>query len=144
MSILDSLTQQMKDAMRAHDQMRLDALRMLISAIKYAMVDTPEMNEEAVVAVLSKEAKKRKEAAASYRLAGRIDQAEKEEFELSLVEEYLPKMLSEEEAKVKISDILKNTNESNMGEVMKMVMSELKGQADGGMVSKIVKEMLAK
>jgi uncharacterized protein len=89
MTILMQLTDDMKAAMKAQDPARLSAIRMLISAIKYAIVDSPEMSEEVVVSILIKEAKKRREAATAYRTAGREEQAKGEEFELSVIQTYL-------------------------------------------------------
>lgn len=145
MTILTQLTEDMKNAMRAHDSARLSAIRMLISAIKYAMVDTPDMDELAVTAVLSKEAKKRREAVVAYRDAGREEQAKAEEFELGLIEQYLPKMMSEDEVRNQLTASgAQLAAAANFGEAMKMAMTELKGKAEGGVVSKVVKEMLAR
>lgn len=142
MTILANLTERMKTAMKARDAAMLSAVRMLVSAIKYAMVDSPEISEEGVVAVLAKEAKKRKEAALAYRAGNRPELAEKEEFELALIEEYLPKMMGEEEVREKVAKILAGAAVTNIGEAMKLVLPEFKGKADAGVVSKIVKEML--
>jgi len=140
-SLLDQLTGEMKTAMKAGDKRRLGVVRMLISAIRYAEIDTPEMTDEAIIAVLSKEAKKRRESIVAYREAGRDEQLEQEEYELALIEEYLPKMMEESEVRVEVKRILDNAGEiDNFGMVMNLVMKELKGKADGGVVSKIVKE----
>jgi len=143
MSILTDLQDQMKMAMRSRDQARLDALRLMVSAIKYVQVDTPELDDAGVIQVLTKEAKKRREAILAFKEAGRADQAAQEEYELKLIEEYLPKMMSEDEVRVVVNTILKDVANISMGEAMKMVQVELKGKADGGTVSKIVKELIA-
>lgn len=146
MSILAKLTEEMKTAMKARDAARLSAVRMLISSLKYALVDKPEMTEEDEVAVLTKEAKKRRESVLAYRSGGREELAKTEEFELSVIEQYLPKMMSEEEVRGKAQQLLSN-NESritNIGEAMKLVLGELKGQADSSVVAKVVKELLTK
>lgn len=142
MTILDQLTDQMKNALREHDSARLSAIRMLISAIKYAMVDTPDIDEAGVIAILSKEAKKRREAIEAYKAAGRMEQAEGEEFELTIIEGYLPKMLSEEEIKAKLQGISDKLAGKNMGEAMKIAMGEMKGSAEAGVVAKVVRELL--
>ena len=134
----------MKVAMKARDSARLSAVRMLISALKYALVDKPEMTEADEVAILTKEAKKRRESVLAYRSGGREELAKTEEFELSVIEQYLPKMMSEEEVREKAQQLLSN-NESritNIGDAMKLVLGELKGQADSSMVAKVVKELL--
>jgi len=148
MSILNTLTDEMKNAMKARDQVRLDAIRMLISAIKYAMVDLraqagkPDLDEAGMMAVLAKEAKKRREAVEAYRAAGRSESADKEQFELTLIEGYLPKMMSEEEIVEKLGTVKEQLMGKNMGEAMKLAREILGAGAEGGVVAKVVKELL--
>lgn len=136
--------------MKARDTARLSAVRMLISSLKYALVDLhaqagkPEMTEADEVAILTKEAKKRRESVLAYRSGGREELAKTEEFELSVIEQYLPKMMSEEEVRGKLSVISAQWAGKNMGEVMKMALAELAGQADSAVVAKVVKELLSK
>lgn len=145
MSILTDLQDQMKTAMRSHDQARLDALRLMVSAIKYVVVDKPDLDDEGMVAVLSKEAKKRRESIVAYKVAGREEQAEQEQYELNLIEDYLPKMMSEDEVREKVKSVKGEvTSEMNFGEIMKLAMKAVSGQSDGATVSKIVKELFAK
>lgn len=144
MSILQKLTDEMRVAMKARDSARLSAVRMLISALKYELVDKPEMTEADEVAILTKEAKKRRESVLAYRSGGREELAKTEEFELSVIEQYLPKMMSEDEVKVKLSEISGDLVGRNMGEVMKLALAELSGKADPGVVAKVVKELLSK
>ncbi len=145
MSILTDLQDQMKTAMRSHDQARLDALRLMVSAIKYSVVDKPDLDDEGMVAVLSKEAKKRRESIVAYKAAGREEQAEQEQYELNLIEDYLPKMMSEDEVREKVKSVKGEvTSEMNFGEIMKLAMKAVSGQSDGATVSKIVKELFTK
>lgn len=144
MSILSDLQDQMKNAMKAHDQARLDALRLMVSSIKYAMVDAPEMGDEQVVEVLKKEAKKRREAIEAYKASGRSEQAEQEQYELNLIEEYLPKMMSEEEVRIKVSEALGSAKPENFGMAMNVSMKAVAGMSEGAVVSKIVKELFGK
>lgn len=144
MGILATLQDEMKNAMKARDQARLDAIRLLISSIKYAEVDTPNMCDEQIVAVLSKEAKKRREAVEAYTAAGRSESAEKEKFELSIIEAYLPKMMGEEEVRAKVAEVLSSKQFESFGLAMGACMGALKGQADSAMVSRIVKELFGK
>lgn len=146
MSLLVTLQDEMKTAMKARDQARVDALRFIISAIKYAMVDAPDLDDGGIVAVLTKEAKKRRESIVAYTSAGRTELADKEKYELAIIESYLPKMMSEEEVRAKVQALLQN-NElriTNYGEAMKAVMKEVGGKAEGGVVAKVVKELLGK
>ena len=142
MSILTNLQDEMKTALKAQDSRRLSAIRMLISAIKYVQVDKPDLDDAGMLAVLSKEAKKRREAIEAYTAAGRIEQAAGEQYELTLIEGYLPKQLTTEEIRAKLEAIRDQLAGKNMGEAMKVAMAELKGQAEGGVVSGIVRELL--
>lgn len=144
MSILQKLTDEMKVAMKARDSARLSAVRMLISSLKYALVDKPEMTEADELAILTKEAKKRWESVLAYRSGGREELAKTEEFELSVIEQYLPKMMSEEEVREVASAKLEGKSGINIGEAMKLVLGELKGRADSSVVAKVVKELLTK
>lgn len=141
MSVLIALQDEMKAAMKAHDQARLDALRLLVSAIKYFQVDNPDMTDEQVAGVLAKEAKKRREAIEAYKAAGRTESAEKEQFELNLIESYLPKMMSEDEVRDKVKKVLESGEFDNFGKAMNAAMKEIGKDAEGGMVAKIVKEL---
>ncbi len=142
MSILTNLQDEMKTALKAQDSRRLSAIRMLISAIKYVQVDKPDLDDAGMLAVLSKEAKKRREAIEAYTAAGRTEQAAGEQYELTLIEGYLPKQLTTEEIRAKLEAIRDQLAGKNMGEAMKVAMAALKGQAEGGVVSGIVRELL--
>jgi uncharacterized protein YqeY len=143
MSILITLQDEMKSAMKARDQVRLDALRLMVSSIKYAQVDSPNISDEQIVAVLQKEAKKRREAIEAYKSAGRNEALAKEQYELKLIEDYLPKSLSEEEVRAKVKEALETAKPDNFGMAMKAAMTAVGGQSDGGTVAKIVKEFFA-
>lgn len=145
MSLLSELQEQMKVAMKAHDQARLDALRLMVSAIKYAQVDNPEMGDEQMLVVLAKEAKKRREAILAYKEAGRAEQAQQEQYELNLIEEYLPTVMSEDE----VRELLKANSEqltavADFGTAMKIAMKAVGSGADGATVARIVKELFSK
>lgn len=144
MTILMTLQDEMKVAMRARDQARLDAIRLMISAIKYAEVDTPNMGDDQIVSVLSKEAKKRREAIEAYTAAGRNEAADKEKFELSIIEAYLPTMMSEDEVRQKVKSVMEATKYDNFGMAMGAAMKAVGKGAEGAMVSKIVKEFFGK
>lgn len=143
MSLYDELKSQMKTAMKAGDKQRLSVVRMLISAINYVGIDE-ELNDEVVLQVLQKEAKKRREAIEAYSKAGREEQAKQEEYELSVIEEYLPKMMTTEEVEAKARELLADFEGNNMGQAIGLVMRELKGKAEGGIVAKVVKNVLSK
>jgi len=141
MTILNVLQDEMKVAMKAHDQARLDALRLMVSSIRYAEVDSPNLTDEQIVAVLVKEAKKRRESIVAYKAGGREELAEKEQYELSLIEEYLPKMMSEDEVRNLVKQALDEAKPANFGMAMNAAMKAVGKNAEGGTVAKIVKEL---
>ena len=141
MRLLITLQDEMKVAMKVRDQSRLDALRLMVSAIRYVEVDNPNLNDEQVVEVLKKEAKKRREAIEAYKAAGRQESVEKEQYELTLIESYLPKTMPEEEVRVKVKEALESAKPENFGMAMNAAMKAVGKDAEGGTVSKIVKEL---
>src|SRR5689334_16094089 len=108
----------MKTAMKARDQARLDALRLIVSAVRYAEVDSPNMSDEQIVAVLSKEAKKRRESIVAYEAAGRSEAAAQEKYELGIIEGYLPKMMDESVVRAKVQEVLSAHSYANFGLAM--------------------------
>jgi len=144
MTLLNELQDQMKVAMKAHDQARLDALRLMVSAIRYVEVDTPNLTDEQIFEVLKKEAKKRRESIVAYKENGRDEQAKQEEYELGLIEEYLPKMMGEDEVRTKVKEALEAAKPQNFGMAMNVSMKAVGGMSDGATVSKVVKELFGK
>jgi len=141
MSILTVLQDEMKVAMKARDQARLDALRLMVSSIKYAQVDLPGITDEQIVEVLKKEAKKRRESIVAYKDGGRTELADKEQYELTLIEEYLPKMMGEDDVRAKVKTALEAAKPANFGMAMNAAMKVIGKDAEGGMVAKVVKEL---
>lgn len=141
MTLLNTLQDEMKTAMKAHDQARLDALRLMVSAIRYVEVDTPNLADEQIIEVLKKEAKKRRESIEAYKVAGRADAAEQEQYELTLIESYLPKMMSEDEVRAKVKEALDTAKPANFGMAMNAAMKAVGKGAEGSTVAKIVKEL---
>lgn len=141
-------------ALKANDQTRLSTLRMLESAFNYERIAKQHvLTEDEEIDVIKREAKKRKDAIEAYsKVTGEgVDRAkekgEKEEKELKILEEYLPKQLSDEELEKLVADAIKATNASqmsDMGKVIGIVMGKAKGSVDGGRVSQMVKEKLIK
>lgn len=150
--MLDQLTDDIKDAMRAQDKVRLRTLRSLRAALQKKQIagrdgsgDETELPEQEVLSVIRKEAKQRKESIEQFAEGGRDDLVDKEKAELAIIEEYLPDPLSDEELHDIIDDIIEETGASSMadmGRVMGPAMSTLRGQVDGGRVQQIVKEKL--
>lgn len=143
MSLWQRLQEDMKTALKAGEREVLGVLRLLISAVKYAGIETQgEITDEVVVRVLQKEAKKRREAIEAYKQAGREELAEKERRELEVIKRYLPEMMSEAEVRKVVERVVKEREWGSFGELMGRVMKELKGKAEGRVVAKVVREML--
>ena len=149
MSLKDTLMQDLKEAMRAGAADRVSVLRLINSGLKNRAIEkktkgqSEELRDEDVMEVIQKEAKKRRESIEVFTKGGRPELASKEQAELSMIEAYLPKQLTREEAIAVIDQVLaKVPDKSNVGLVMKAVMAELKGKADTKMVSEIVKTKL--
>ena len=146
MTLKAQILDDVKSAMRARDQKRLTALRLITSAIKQVEVDKRiEVDDQMVLAILDKMVKQRRESLEQYRSAGRDDLAEQEEFEIELITAYLPEALSDDEISVLIKQAIAETGASSirdMGAVMNKLRGELQGRADMKAVSNAVKEQL--
>jgi uncharacterized protein len=141
------LEQEVKEAMRAHETDRRDALRLIIASLKSAEKELLRpLTEDEELQVLQRERKKRQEAAEAFRAGGREDRAVKEEAELAVLEEFMPEPLTEDELERIVDDAIaenKATSMRDMGRVMADVMPQIAGRADGSAVSQLVREKLA-
>jgi len=148
MSLKDQITEDMKAAMRAKEADRLSTIRMLLAAIKQREVDERiVLDDAAVVAIVDKTIKQRKDSIAAFQAAGRTDLVDKESAELRVLQGYLPARLSAEEVTAAVAAIVANLGASgpgDMGKVMGAVKAELAGKADMGAVSAAVKAALSK
>ncbi|AMW32683.1 hypothetical protein SAMN04488510_102129 [Fervidobacterium changbaicum] len=146
MALKEKILNDMKEAMKNKDEIRLRVLRSIKTAIGYFEVEGEkrEATDEDVQKLILKEIKKRQESIEAYRQAGREDLAKAEEEELKILEEYAPKMLSKEEIKQIVSSVISelNATQKDFGKVMKEVMARIKGSADGKLVNEVVKELL--
>jgi uncharacterized protein YqeY len=142
-SLKDRIAADLKEAMRARDQLRLDTLRSVLSGFTYkrteAGVDLTDADESDVV---RKQVKQRTDAAAEFEKAGRKELAEKELREREILTAYLPAQKSEDEVRTIVRAIIAELPQGtrNQGAVMKVAMPQLKGQADGNLVRQIVAE----
>ena len=145
--MLDQLQEELKIAMKAGDKAEMMGLRNIIGKIKAAQIDKGEtLTNEESLKILKTAAKQLKESIDQYQKGGRDDLAEKEAFELTLLEKYLPEQLSEEHIRQTVKNIVINTGAGSMldmGKVMGATMQELAGSADGKLVQKIVQEELS-
>jgi uncharacterized protein YqeY len=149
MSLKSQVESGIKDAMRAKDQDTLRALRAIKSLILLEETKgggSGELSADDELKLLTKAAKQRRESADIYKTQGRPDLLEKEEAELAVIEQFLPKQLTEDEVKAKLQEIITRVgaaSPSDMGKVMGVATKELAGQADGKVVSALVKGLLA-
>lgn len=136
----------MKSAMRAKETMRLGTIRMLIAAIKQREIDERiTLDDAAVLKVIQKQIKQRRDALTQFRDAGRDDLADIEQNELTVLEDYLPAQLDEATIKTHVEKAIADTGAASMkdmGKVMGVLKPALEGQADMGLVSKLVKQLL--
>jgi uncharacterized protein len=146
-TLIEEIEQEVKDAMLARDNARRDALRLILSSLRSAEKELLRpLSEDEELQVLQRERKKRIEAAEAYRDAGRDEQAEKEESELAVLEEFMPEPLTEEELERIVDNAIaenKATSMRDMRRVMADVMPQVAGRADGSAVSQLVREKLA-
>jgi uncharacterized protein YqeY len=144
--MLEKLQEQLKNSMRAKDEIRTSVLRMLISDFKYAKIEKrAELDEAESIQVIKKAIKKRKESIEMYEKGGRVDLASKESTELKILQEFVPAEMDEETIRQKVQDVISElgaTDKKDMGRVMKEVLSRYKGQIDGKVAQKIVNEKL--
>ena len=148
MSLKDQITEDMKAAMRAKDSQRLGAIRLLQAAIKQKEVDErSSLDDAAVIAIVDKLIKQRKDSIASFTQAGRQDLADKEAAEMGVLQAYLPARLLTEEINAAVQALVARLGASgpaDMGKVMGAAKAELGGQADMAAVSAAVKAALAR
>ena len=147
MSLKDQITEDMKAAMRAKDSERLGTIRLLTAAMKQKEVDERvTLDDTAVIAIVDKLIKQRKDSIAAFTQAGRQDLADKETAEMKVLEVYLPARLSADEIATEVKAIVAELGASgpgDMGKVMGAVKTRLAGKADMGQVSAAVKAALA-
>lgn len=146
-SLKQELQSALKTAMKAKDSDRRNAIRLMQSAIKQAEIDgRAELDDDAVMEILRKEAKKRRETIAELEGAGRSDEAAAERLELAVTEEFLPQQLTPDELKPMVEKAIAEvgaTSMKEMGLVMRAVMPKVQGLADGGAVNAMVRELLS-
>lgn len=143
MSLFDELFSAQKNAMKAKDAETLSTLRMVLAAIKNAQIDADaELTDDDVQDVIRRQVKQLTDAKKDYVKGGRDDLVAQTDKEISVLAEYLPAQLSEEEVRTKLITLFEGKEDLQVGPAMGMAMKELKGVADGGMVKKLVSELL--
>ena len=164
MSLKEKIANNLRDVFKAKRELEVSVLRMLQAAIlnkekekraklakkkediiEEELVKESELTDEEIIEVISSEVKKRKEAISEFKKGGRQDLVEKEKVELEVLKKYLPEQISEEEIRKLAKEAIEGIGASgpkDMGKVMAELIPKIKGRADGGVVSQIVKELL--
>lgn len=146
MAAADKIAEDIKQALKSGDKTRLSVLRMIKSIMKNLEIDKKRaLSDDEVQSIIGSYAKKLKESIEQFEKAGRTDLVAKESSELEIISGYLPAQLGEDDLREMIEDIVKESGASGpagIGKVMKAAMAKVKGQADGRLVNKIVKEAL--
>ncbi|MGE5094332.1 MAG: GatB/YqeY domain-containing protein [Betaproteobacteria bacterium] len=147
MALRDKVNEEMKAALKAREQERLGALRLLLAAVKQREVDERiTLDDAQLVSVVEKMIKQRKDSIAQYEKAARQDLADKEKYEISVLEGYLPQQLSQAEIEAAVDEAIASTgakSAADMGKVMGGLKTKLAGRADMGKVSALVKARLS-
>jgi uncharacterized protein YqeY len=146
MSLKEKLSEDLKQAMKAKDETKVRTIRLLIAAIKNFEVEKlGQATDDDVLQIMSKEVKKRLESIEMYRQAKREDLAIEEENELKIIKSYMPEQMGEDQIRELAKKLIQQYNLSSpkdIGTVMKLIMPQVKGKADGKLVNKIVQELL--
>jgi uncharacterized protein len=147
MSLIAKIEDDLKEAMRARDELRTGTLRLTLAALRSSEKELGRpLKDDEELQVLQRERKRRTEAAEAFRDAGREEQASREERELEVIEEFMPEPLAEEELERIVDDAIAETGATSLrdlGRVMADVMPQVAGRADGSTVSQLVREKLA-
>jgi uncharacterized protein len=146
--LLNQIDTDLKASMKAKDSLKMNTLRMVKSAIKNKAIEkkTDSLSDDAVTEVIQKQVKQRRDSVTEFQKANRKDLADKEAQEISILEAYLPKQLSDDELKALVQKAIESTGakaKSDMGKVMKTVMAEAKGCADGKRINQLASALLS-
>ena len=146
MSLVEKLLEDMKLAMKSKDALKLSTIRVLRSSVSYARINKgEELTDDEVLEVLSREAKRRREAIEAAVTGGRSDIADKEQAELDIISEYLPKQFDESEIEAIAREVVAEVGATDLkdrGKVMGPLMQRLRGRADGKMAGQVVEKIL--
>jgi uncharacterized protein YqeY len=147
MGLKERLDQDMKAAMREKAQLRLDTIRMLKSAIKYREIELMKpLDDAGILGVIASEVKRRRDAVEQYKAGNRQELADKEDAEIVILQAYMPQQLTADELRAKVEAAVTATGAQgpkDMGKVMKALMPEVQGRAEGSAISEMVKARLS-
>ena len=147
MTLKEQLLSDMKEAMKSKDSVKLGTVRSVISAVKNPEIDSKkELDEEEILILVSREVKKRKEAAVLYEKGARPELKDKEIQEMEILKTYLPEQVSEEDLRKRIQEVINETGAQGMkdfGKIMKTLVPEFKGKADNAQIKELANEYLS-
>jgi uncharacterized protein YqeY len=147
MALREKLDEDLKSAMRAKDSLRMNTVRALKSAVKYREIELMKpLDDAGILGVMATEIKRRRDSVEQYRAGNRADLADKEEAEIKILQEFLPQQLTPAEVEAKVVEVIARVGAQgpkDMGAVMKALLPEVQGRADGKVVSELVKQRLA-
>lgn len=139
--LMQTIREQIKDAMREKATVKLDTLRYILSTLKYVEIEKQrELTDEEIIETVGKEVKKRRDAIELFKSSGRTTLVIEEEEKLAIIMTLLPAQMSEAEVSAVVDEVIAHVGTANMGLLMKEVLSKVKGKADGRTVSDIVKK----
>jgi uncharacterized protein YqeY len=144
--ILEQINTDFKDAMRAKDEVKVSALRIIKSEIKNSEIDKKgELTEEEILKVIAKKVKQHKDSIESFKAGARPDLVDHEEQQMAVLMNYLPQQMGEDQVRELVKSVISETSatSADFGKVMKEVLARAKGQTDGSVVSKLAKEELS-
>jgi uncharacterized protein YqeY len=141
-NLKNQLVEDMKNAMRARDSLRLGVIRFVLSELKNFEIDNGEQDDAGVMKVIAREVKKVNDAIVDFEKAGREDLVNEEKSKVEIMQSYLPKQMSDEELEGIVKKVVESSSDKNFGAMMKAVMAQTAGQADGGRVSTMVKKVM--
>jgi uncharacterized protein YqeY len=147
MALREKLDEDLKSAMRAKDSLRMNTVRGLKSAVKYREIELMKpLDDAGILGVIATEIKRRRDSVEQYRAGNRADLADKEDAEIKILQEFLPQQLTPAEVEAKVVEAIAKVGAQgpkDMGAVMKALLPEVQGRADGKVVSELVKQRLA-
>lgn len=152
MGLREQLMEELKDAMRQRDERRKSTIRSVIAASKQAETELDangkrvSLDDDDILAIIAKQAKQRQESITEFRQGGREDLVAEEEAELAILQTYLPQQMTRQEITIEAQQVIEEVGASSprdIGNVMKPLMTRLRGRADGKVVNQVVRELLA-
>lgn len=145
MNLKAQLIEDMKQAMKSKDTVKLGVVRFLRSEIQNFEIDNGEQDDQGITKIIASQTKKMKDAVGEFKAAGREDLVAQEDAKIAIMEAYLPKQMSDEDLELIVSKVISQSDDpsqKNMGKLIGAVVKEVAGKADGGRISKMVKEKL--